>query len=113
MAKNWTPGPWRVEDDTTLVWGTCSLYDNSSNGMGYPISECRIARISSWAKGPDLDAGIANAHLIASAPDMYDLIEEFKKFLEPMRFDRASDNDVAIRLDIAAHHILAKARGEQ
>ena len=65
-----TPGPWRLEQGTTLIWGACIPEDTSNRGMGYPISECRITAISSWAKGPDEDAGEANARLIAAAPDL-------------------------------------------
>lgn len=67
-----TPGEWRVEQDTTLVWGACNTDDTSSSGMGYPIAEARITpiSISSWARGPGEGAGDANATLIALAPSL-------------------------------------------
>lgn len=68
--NSWTAGHWRVEQDTTLVWGNCNPDDTSSRGMGYPITECRITPVSLWAKGPDAGEGEANARLIAAAPDM-------------------------------------------
>lgn len=74
-----TPGPWRVEQGTTLVWGACNRDDQSNYGMGYPIAECRITPSSSWAKGPNADEGEANAHLIAAAPDMLDFIRQIAK----------------------------------
>jgi hypothetical protein len=67
-----TPGPWRVEQDTTLIWGACNEDDTTFNGMGYPIAECRTMPISNWAAGPDYDAAEANARLIAAAPELKD-----------------------------------------
>ncbi|MBB4628099.1 hypothetical protein [Paracoccus denitrificans] len=68
LAASITPGEWRVEAGTTLVWGSCDADDTSDRGMGYPVSECRIAPISSWAKGPDANEGEANARAIALVP---------------------------------------------
>lgn len=65
-----TPGPWRIEDDTTCVWGGCDPDDYSDRGMGYPITTCRTTPISTWARGPDEDAGEANARLIALTPTL-------------------------------------------
>lgn len=70
-----TPGPWRLEQDTTLVWGACDPDDSSDRGMGYPIAECRISPTSHlWAKEPKLDEGEANARLIAAAPKLKDAL---------------------------------------
>lgn len=65
-----TPGPWRVEHETTLIWGHCDQDDDTYRGMGYPVSECRITPVSSWARGPDADAGEANARFIAAAREL-------------------------------------------
>ena len=70
MLSDATPGPWRVEQDTTLIWGACNSDDTSNRGMGYPIAECRITAMSSWAKGPDADAGEANARGMAMWRDI-------------------------------------------
>lgn len=66
-----TPGPWRVEEGTTLIWGECNPDDLTTYGMGYPIAECRLTPAASWAKGPrKYEEAEANARLIAAAPDM-------------------------------------------
>jgi hypothetical protein len=70
LLEGVTPGPWRVEDGTTLIWGHCNQDDTTSRGMGYPVTECRITPVSSWARGPDADAGEANARFIAAARDL-------------------------------------------
>lgn len=113
-----TPGPWRIEDETTLVWGACNPDDTSSYGMGYPITECRTTNISSWAKGPDAEEGIANARLIAAAPDMYEALEAVLPFV-PISFATTSRpgnaNEKNEKLAAAlsqARAALAKARGE-
>lgn len=69
MSKH-TPGPWRVEENTTLIWGDCNTDDHSTRGMGYPIAEARINPSGNWSTGPYADEGEANARLIAAAPDL-------------------------------------------
>lgn len=68
-----TPGPWRVEDGTTLIWGKCNPDDISSCGMGYPVAEARTRPVRFWAKRPDYDEGEANARLIAAAPELLEV----------------------------------------
>lgn len=70
-----TPGPWRVEEGTTLVWGNCNPEDHTTWGMGYPIAETRINPSGNWSTGPYADEGEANARLIAAAPDMLEALE--------------------------------------
>jgi hypothetical protein len=64
-----TPGPWRVEQSTTLIWGDCTD-DLSSYGMGYPVAQALHCASSSWTKKPDTDTAAADADLIAAAPDL-------------------------------------------
>lgn len=102
-----TKGPWRVEEGTTLVWGACNPDDLTNYGMGYPVAECRITPISSWAKGPDSDEGEANARLIAAAPDLLEVAKRLAS-LEHEDMGRAfpSREDIA-----AARAAIAKAEG--
>lgn len=67
-----TPTPWRVEADTTLIWGDCNPDDNSTRGMGYPIVECRINPSGNWSTGPYADEGEANASFIVRAVNSHD-----------------------------------------
>jgi len=73
-----TPGPWRIEQDTTLIWGACDPSDNSTRGMGYPIAECRTTPISNWANGPNCDEAEATARLISAAPDLLNLAIQYR-----------------------------------
>lgn len=92
-----TPGPWRVEQDTTLIWGRCDPDDVSNRGMGYPIAESRITPISSWAKGPDLHEGEANARLIALAPDLAATVIEQQRIIENLRSLEQQNREAANR----------------
>ena len=65
-----TKGPWRVESETTLIWGNCNPDDQTNNGMGFPVAEARITPCGLWTKRPDSDEGEANSALIAMAPDL-------------------------------------------
>ena len=85
LVADATPGPWRVEQGTTLIWGHCNPDDASNRGMGYPVSECRITPISSWAKGPDADEGEGNASLIALAPSLAATVIEQQAEIERLR----------------------------
>ncbi len=77
-----TPGPWRVEEGTTLIWGDCSQDDQTNYGLGYPIAECRLTPSASWSKGPrTYDEAEANARLIASAPEMLEALKSARMFI--------------------------------
>ena len=71
-----TPRPWRVEEGTALIWGRCDHEDNSSHGMGYPVTECLVIPCSKWAAGPSYDEGEANAALIVRAVNNFDEVVE-------------------------------------
>lgn len=73
LANGHTPGPWRVEANTTLVWGACNPDDASNYGMGYPVAEARqlLGHASPIARTNRPDEAVANARLIAVAPDLY------------------------------------------
>lgn len=99
-----TPGPWRVEAGTTLIWGDCNPDDPTNYGLGYPIAECRLTPCASWAKGPrKAEEAEANANLIAAATELYEVVEAMA------RFDGRNNNH---HLKNMAKAAIAKARGE-
>lgn len=119
--KKFTPGPWRVENGTTMVWGHCNPDDNSTRGMGYPIAEARINPSGNWSTGPYSDEGEANAHLIAAAPDLYEALAGARDYVagdlqERKEIYRGYENlghiDQVERELKAIDAALAKARGE-
>lgn len=74
--------PWRVEEDTDLIWGACNDEDQSNYGMGYPIAS-GFSSFGTWAKGrPDFPEKEANAEFIVRAANAhYDLLEALKRFV--------------------------------
>jgi hypothetical protein len=71
MERKWTKGPWRV-------WGKPSEADMVCGGhvnICEPEKEFRHSHFASISVGNAWPEGIANAHLIAAAPDMYEAID--------------------------------------
>jgi len=71
LAEKATPGPWRPEQDTELVWGACDPDDTTTYGMGVPLANC-IKETPRWARDVprfhlDYDQGVINAAFIAAA----------------------------------------------
>lgn len=73
-----------------------------ANGCQYVSAKVGLNGSYSIASthGPD---DVANAHLIAAAPDMYKMLERFSKYFEEMCEGEVTDE---------INNLLAKARGE-
>jgi len=98
MSAKFTPGPWAVYPGTD--GNEICAVDHSP---GLPIRQviCGPRRGENW---------IANAHLIAAAPDMYEALQDLIALAEhAMR--EAGDYDINGELE-DARAALAKARGE-
>lgn len=99
-----TPGPWEAVNRDTCQF----IY-----AKGY---ERAICQVDSYSKGfgPDRDERDANAHLIASAPDIYEALEkQLKNWIELIESGDAGhwdpEEDAHV---ISMRAVLAKARGE-
>lgn len=82
MARH-TPGPWRVEDGTTLVWGNCTFSDDGTvDRLGVPVAE--MCANPSWARGTEIDwdTRVANAALTAAAPDLAEHVRALTRQLD-------------------------------
>ena len=111
--EKFTPGPWEVKDnaewDEILVLGKSSL----------PFGELRVAVI-----GQEEEEGLADAALIAAAPDMYAALEAYvseSRCLDPIRTPLPNPEGYASKVECTpcgkctfcrARSALAKARGE-
>lgn len=96
--NKWTPGPWRVEEGTTVIW-TDNSYDAGTNCVGCIVA--RAAQPPSFkASRPTGDEQVANTILIAAAPDMFEALHDL--------LTRPTDGAARER----ARAALAKARGE-
>lgn len=81
-----TKGPWRLKQ--------------SNGGRLHLISKIGAQIAAFW----NCNERDANAHLIAAAPEMYEMIEDFKDFAISQGWKRS--------IVTAAEELLAKARGE-
>lgn len=71
----WTPGPWRVEEGTTLIWGGCDPDDETNWGFGRPLVDAyRPSFTHPNLSDEELDA---NARLIAQAPALAEALQPF------------------------------------
>lgn len=105
-----TPGPWRVEEGTTLVWGACNPDDRSTYGMGYPVTQARVrlGAATEYMSEFREDEAEANARLIAAAPALYEALTRAREVL--IDFNGYSTNGPLIQEIDAA---LSLALGEK
>ena len=74
-----TPGPWRVEQDTSLIWGGCNPDDDTTFGMGYPMAEMRRLRSYFDHQSEALPEERNAAHIARCSPDRLTiLLDEFE-----------------------------------
>lgn len=106
MKTTHTPGPWKIDEATDLPFAVIA---NNSNGDG-------ICEIDGWNGDWD-SVAVANAALIATAPELLENLEEMANryaHLEQIYF-----NACGMRSDCAngtikkAREIIAKARGNK
>ena len=94
----WTAGPWKVI--STEIYCEVGVVNG---GNDHTIADTQ----TNENIGIDREQEIANAHLIAAAPELYDLLKEARSTLEMCK-------DVAPAVSLCADidKALAKARGE-
>ena len=95
-----TPGPWEVERRTGQPdhWQVNGVNDDPGfQWRGLAM----IYTSGSWADDPE---GLANAHLIAAAPDMLEALEDMLRANWPDGIDAARSQ---------AAEVVRKARGEK
>jgi len=76
MKITHTKAPWLVqidEDKNDSSFTTIKIVDGSRDSLEHPQGALTLANVQTFA--PHIKEGIANAHLIASAPDLLDLLE--------------------------------------
>jgi hypothetical protein len=101
--KSHTPAPWIVrfdEDRFDSKLSVLEVIDGSDASLSHPQGELVLARVNVSAFAPHMDEPLANARLIAYAPD---LLAALERLAHPM----ADDED----LDYA-REIIKKAKGQ-
>ena len=95
----WTPGPWAVEQNKR-TWGWVDVV-GPSLGVGGPTQATDLTLADEVKR-------IAEAHLIAAAPDMAEALEKALNFIT----NTESEMGETLPCGDAARAALAKARGQ-
>lgn len=110
-----TPGPWEVENSTDVF---TQLGAKNANGVaadsndGWQVADTSVGLtfVNNEAAYLSVDECIANAHLIAAAPDLYeklsDAVRVINAFIDAGNTACIPERDDAVKA-------LAKALGEQ
>ena len=101
---NHTPAPWLVDfesDEFDSKQSRLRIIDGSEASLTHPQGRLTIAEVNVCAFAPHMDEPLANARLIASAPD---LLRALERLVHPM----ADDEDVSF-----ARAIISKAKGQE
>lgn len=104
-APGFTPGPWRVMEPNAW-WPGVEASDVSIVVWDAPKTEKDARDSEVGVQGNDHEEALANAHLIAAAPDLFEALEAVVAAFF------ASDPSVHERAMHKATAALTKARGE-
>lgn len=107
---NWTPGPWAVDD----MGAAQQPVIRSDDGL----CVASVGNAEPWSKAKH--RWLADAHLIASAPTLFEALEAFVEFAGSEiieegcrgKSDPGCPSCMAIKVVDRARSALAKARGE-
>jgi len=110
-----TPGPWHSGCFVKNREGGCQCRSILHGGAAGSVAQISmhngIDRATDGSNEcPPLAEAIANSHLIAAAPDMYEALEML--LANAAMYNRDSD-EVWLSIKKQAESVLAKARGEQ
>lgn len=99
----WTPGPWAAK------WSKYEE-DNFIVQAGMPSNRV-LAQFDGDGDGPD-DQSLADAHLIAAAPDLYAALDNLETAATGAGVPHQQERKLLHECITAARAALAKARGE-
>ncbi len=98
-APSFTPGPWRAYRANTNSAGDSALH----NGGRFAVSTVHI---------PNFEQELANARLIAAAPELYEALDALSLVVGLTAFKHEEQRAPLQEAVDAARAALAKARGE-
>ncbi|RIJ65139.1 hypothetical protein D1604_12530 [Brevundimonas sp. LPMIX5] len=112
-----TPGPW-VAERSVEEWGVSVIASNETGHISNPTrgQVCHVSVVAG-ASGDDPELAVANARLIASAPDLLEaliaLVDRDLTYHGPCIVIPAKNHGDAISIVRRARNAIARARGEQ
>ncbi len=116
MKSTHTPTPWLVrfdEDRFDSKLSVLEVIDGRDESLNHPQGALVLARVNVSAFAPHMDEPLANARLIAAAPELLSALEAVTKaYVElvqsdyPPSWSAEKDSEV-----IAARAAIAKAKG--
>jgi hypothetical protein len=109
MTENHTKAPWLVqidEDRNDSSFTTIKVVEGSSESLSHPQGALTLANVQTFA--PHLKEGIANAHLMASAPDLLDALD---LLLNKINAHGLENKHMVIAIE-KAEMAIAKAKGK-
>jgi hypothetical protein len=109
MSAKHTPGPWKLNTarmgDKLLDWHIAA----DPHGSSLPV--CLSDKYSEFRNA---EQEIANAHLIAAAPELLEALKDAVSMLDDLKFRSDADQEGAVTEQIReANSAIAKATGDQ
>lgn len=122
MKSQHTPSPWLVrfdEDSFDSKLSVLEVIDGSDASLNHPQGELVLARVNVSAFAPHMDEPLANARLIATAPDLLAALEFVSGALSQPVFRNGSSDSASASImredaKVILNHIgeiIAKAKG--
>lgn len=113
METKWTKGPWKREPDHPVT-GYADIDDHIVGADGCTVADCYGPRELQPQRTnlPLAEQCRSNAHLIASAPELYEALDEVMALLRKEAPGTPLNNHRFDALGMKAHAALAKACGE-
>lgn len=118
LPASHTPGPWRIAyAETEARWPVVAVDDDACPGYDNEIAEiggivATRGREGNWLPDPAADTVMANARLIAAAPDLLAALKDVTDWLADQRDFQLGNGDPGEYLAVdAARAAIAKAEG--
>lgn len=112
-SMNHTPGPWLVDfesDEFDSKQSRLRIIDGSESSMGHPQGPLVLADLNVCAFAPHMDEPLANARLIAAAPELLRALELGLRNIEDIESnDELNEHERAFA--DAARAAISKAKG--
>ncbi|WP_313251121.1 hypothetical protein [Stenotrophomonas indicatrix] len=114
MSSKHTPGPWALESVNTSVGSCHKIGPFPSAGVRSEVHACVYAdrlRLGLDDESPIAVELLANARLIAAAPELFRIVERLSQLADGLANSNSSAEEMATRLAEDAKKAIAKVEG--